>query len=330
MPYKTKSGTHYHETYGCCGATEACGTEGLAPCQICCGTGARGKSDGSGVSPASAGSGSAGGSGIFEATEGQAGMAGVPSSGEGVATGHDERRTTVAEVRHEAAEDYVMRLADSLLAIKRSMDATRDGQLAPSPESMDLPGASRLREVIDSLPEPSLASRPSPEHDIGPDDLVGNPMTPEEAFRQRREEEFMEDFRQRTAEAIRQWDRDGWDRWRAANEELAEYMKGNLRRERPASLSLFIDDEVESILRQRYEKEVPCPSWGLASQWQRYGRLLTGGEERWPGYEEAKRAWDAESDLMWRARTAQARRASTRASARRDHVGQTSGVSVTV
>ena len=39
MPYKTKSGTHYHESYGCCGAIESCGTEGLEPCRICCGKG---------------------------------------------------------------------------------------------------------------------------------------------------------------------------------------------------------------------------------------------------------------------------------------------------
>ena len=26
MPYKTRYGSHYHETYGCCGATEPCGS----------------------------------------------------------------------------------------------------------------------------------------------------------------------------------------------------------------------------------------------------------------------------------------------------------------
>lgn len=36
MPYKTKRGTHYHMTYGCCRATISCGTEGLKPCSTCC------------------------------------------------------------------------------------------------------------------------------------------------------------------------------------------------------------------------------------------------------------------------------------------------------
>ena len=44
MPYKTKSGSHYHETYGCCGAMESCTTEGLAPCRICCGKGSKAES----------------------------------------------------------------------------------------------------------------------------------------------------------------------------------------------------------------------------------------------------------------------------------------------
>ena len=37
MPYKTRYGSHYHMTEGCCGATEPCdATAGLAPCSICC------------------------------------------------------------------------------------------------------------------------------------------------------------------------------------------------------------------------------------------------------------------------------------------------------
>lgn len=38
MPYKTEHGSHYHETWGCHGATIPCGTEGLTPCSDCCGT----------------------------------------------------------------------------------------------------------------------------------------------------------------------------------------------------------------------------------------------------------------------------------------------------
>lgn len=36
MPYKTKSGSHYHLTEGCHGATIPCSTEGLEPCSDCC------------------------------------------------------------------------------------------------------------------------------------------------------------------------------------------------------------------------------------------------------------------------------------------------------
>ena len=42
MPWKTKSGTHYHMTEGCCGADIQCGTSGLEPCAICCGKAADG------------------------------------------------------------------------------------------------------------------------------------------------------------------------------------------------------------------------------------------------------------------------------------------------
>ena len=59
MPFKTKYGTHYHETEGCCGATESCGsTDGLAPCSICCGgtAASRGGSSGTGGADATGGS----------------------------------------------------------------------------------------------------------------------------------------------------------------------------------------------------------------------------------------------------------------------------------
>lgn len=42
MPFKTQYGTHYHEAYGCHGATIPCGTTGLSPCTDCCGGGNRG------------------------------------------------------------------------------------------------------------------------------------------------------------------------------------------------------------------------------------------------------------------------------------------------
>lgn len=38
MPYRTQHGNHYHETFGCHGATIPCGTEGLEPCSDCCDT----------------------------------------------------------------------------------------------------------------------------------------------------------------------------------------------------------------------------------------------------------------------------------------------------
>ena len=36
MPYKTQHGSHYHETYGCHGATIPCDAAGLTPCSDCC------------------------------------------------------------------------------------------------------------------------------------------------------------------------------------------------------------------------------------------------------------------------------------------------------
>lgn len=39
MPWKTKSGSHYHMKEGCHRATIQCGTEGLTPCSDCCGGG---------------------------------------------------------------------------------------------------------------------------------------------------------------------------------------------------------------------------------------------------------------------------------------------------
>lgn len=295
MPYRTKSGTHYHETYGCCGATEACSGEGLEPCQICCGEGSAESCHTAG-SPVTGKSqfprDGNGGTGIFVAS-------GDPREHDHVTVeGHDTRVTDVPTIRHEATDDYVMRLADSLLAIKASMDAARDGQYAPGSDDLSLT-SDVLRSVIDRLPTPTTGPMEMGNHDISPEDLVGEPMTPREAFDRRRQDEFLDDFRRRTAEAIRRWNDDGWEEWRAAKEELAQYMKGNLRRERPPEYSRFIDEEVESLLRRRYEDAVPCPDWHLASMWQRHGRLLSGREDLWPGYDEAKREWDAESDRIW-------------------------------
>lgn len=66
MPYKTPYGTHYHLTYGCHGATESCGTEGLTPCSDCCGAG--GGRDGEGEYFVGVGSpaGASGAEGTFE------------------------------------------------------------------------------------------------------------------------------------------------------------------------------------------------------------------------------------------------------------------------
>lgn len=41
MPYKTPYGDHYHLRIGCNGAFIPCGTNGLRPCSVCCGTGSR-------------------------------------------------------------------------------------------------------------------------------------------------------------------------------------------------------------------------------------------------------------------------------------------------
>ena len=52
MPFRTKSGTHYHMTEGCCNAFIQCDTKGLEPCSICCG--GAGKGDNGGGGPAGA------------------------------------------------------------------------------------------------------------------------------------------------------------------------------------------------------------------------------------------------------------------------------------
>lgn len=57
MPFKTKSGTHYHLTYGCHGATISCDTAGLTPCSDCCGKADAAVGDGSGAAPGSPSSG---------------------------------------------------------------------------------------------------------------------------------------------------------------------------------------------------------------------------------------------------------------------------------
>ena len=55
MPFRTPYGNHYHTTYGCHGATEACGTEGLSPCSDCCGRAGAGASARGEISPGIAG-----------------------------------------------------------------------------------------------------------------------------------------------------------------------------------------------------------------------------------------------------------------------------------
>lgn len=223
---------------------------------------------------------------------------GTPAGGMGTAESHDVRVTDIPTLCYEGTDDYVMRLADTLLAIKAGMDAARDGQYAPDSDEVSVTSDS-LRAVLETLPQTLTSPVQMEEHEIAPEDIAGRPLSPREAFDQQRQEEFMEEFRQRTAETIRRWDEDEWQEWREAREDLAQYMKGNLRRERKPPYNMFIDEEVEALLRRRYEDANPCPSWHLALQWQRYGRLLHGREERWPGYDEARRKWDAESESIW-------------------------------
>lgn len=86
MPYKTRYGTHYHMTEGCCGAAEPCSAAGLAPCSICCGKGARQAAGGSpstgGSAGTAAGAGDAAGFGVELAVEPESGS----SAGEGRAS----------------------------------------------------------------------------------------------------------------------------------------------------------------------------------------------------------------------------------------------------
>lgn len=75
MPYKTQYGKHYHETYGCHGATIPCGTAGLEPCSDCCchageGSGAQGSAGGVSSGGASAASGHEGSYDSQDGTDG--------------------------------------------------------------------------------------------------------------------------------------------------------------------------------------------------------------------------------------------------------------------
>lgn len=59
MPYRTDHGRCYHETYGCHGATTICGTDGLAPCSVCCAGGKAGTGGDGAKAASSAGGGAA-------------------------------------------------------------------------------------------------------------------------------------------------------------------------------------------------------------------------------------------------------------------------------
>lgn len=88
MPWKTKFGTHYHETYGCASgrATIPCDTKGLLPCSICCGGGAKGAGGSTSAGGAGAGSPQAGGqgAGTGAAQAGDMPAAGRPADAAGV------------------------------------------------------------------------------------------------------------------------------------------------------------------------------------------------------------------------------------------------------
>lgn len=70
MPYRTKSGSHYHMTKGCHRATILCGTEGLTPCSTCCGGGA-GRSSGSPVASGGTPAGIGGGGTSLSGSQGE-------------------------------------------------------------------------------------------------------------------------------------------------------------------------------------------------------------------------------------------------------------------
>ena len=123
MPYRTPYGSHYHETYGCCGATEACGTAGLEPCSICCG--AAGSDPSTGGGEASGGTvGAAGadaGDAPYEIEASPVDDAGQETSGEG----EDER--SVQQV-----------ILDAMGMSRDGADAVASGTLAaPQPLGHD-------------------------------------------------------------------------------------------------------------------------------------------------------------------------------------------------
>lgn len=308
MPFRTRYGTHYHENQGCSAIAgkevESCGADGLEPCSLCCGGGR--SAGGLGAGAASSGgagacSGPSGGGGTASRSlsTGASGTQGGASSEERVVTGAASGAFAERPMSFPS-DEAKLRLMDSLLVVKAGLDGLRDGQEAPSPRHV----MSTPDEVAHATRVFAVATSPSGSL-LSPDDMVvpasgeDIPRTPEAEFRARREKEFVEDFRRHKEEEIRRWNDEGWQEWRAEHADLARYMLENMRRERPAHLARFVEEEVESIMRQRYEDEVPCPCWGLADQWQRMGRLLHGREDRWPGYAEAKAEWDAESERMW-------------------------------
>ena len=103
MPFKTPYGKHYHETYGCHGATMPCGTAGLSPCSDCCGgAGGKGQSDGG----ASAGGGSpVAGSGEYRVDDERTNQeAGFDETGNDGSSFGDEEAPSPAETAAAIAE----------------------------------------------------------------------------------------------------------------------------------------------------------------------------------------------------------------------------------
>ena len=84
MPFKTKYGSHYHETQFCCNASIPCSsTEGLLPCSLCCGKSAKGESPAgtSDSTAAASGAGAALATGVGDDSQVVVGSYTVPGDG---------------------------------------------------------------------------------------------------------------------------------------------------------------------------------------------------------------------------------------------------------
>lgn len=149
MPYKTRCGSHYHETYGCHGATIACDTSGLSPCSDCCGS-SSGKAD--------------------VTAKAMTGAAPAPAPDETDAIAPSDADAAGSPTWKGDAEDREARETDT--SVVAADEPSAPAIVAPSPEQ------ERLGRIADEMPDVAPEAPEAPASEIGPDevrDMLGVP-----------------------------------------------------------------------------------------------------------------------------------------------------------